>query len=128
MKRLLINDGNVALTHESAYNLQTRPYRPPIGRDFIKRIFIKVLITIEGIKPTIFEPLLPSHWNKEWIVIEHPHIVLFHTKTVVFCKEVISIFITLFSQGQMNEALRIAISKELGFSNRINLDGTEYYK
>ena len=47
---------------------------------------------------------------------------------VVFCKEEISIFFTLFSQGQMNEALRIEISKELGFSNRINLDGTEYYK
>lgn len=96
--------------------------------DFIKRIFIKALITIEGIKPTFFEPLLPFHWNKEWIVIDHPHIVLFHSKTVVFCKEEISIFFTLFSQGQMNEALRIEISKELGFSNRINLDGTEYYK
>ena len=118
----------LARRNGQTYKLQTRPYRPPIGRDFIKRIFIKALITIEGIKPTFFEPLLPSHCNKEWIVIEHPHIVLFHTKTVVFCKEVISIFFTLFSQGQMNEALRIAISKQLGFSNRINLDGTEYYK
>lgn len=118
----------LARRNGQTYKLQTRPYRPPIGRDFIKRIFIKALITIEGIKPTFFEPLLPSHCNKEWIVIEHPHIVLFHTKTVVFCKEVISVFFTLFSQGQMNEALRIAISKELGFSNRINLDGTEYYK
>lgn len=52
-----------------------------------------------------------------------------YSLTVVFCKELTGIFFfTLFSQGQMNEALRIAISKELGFSDRINLDGTEYYE
>ncbi|CAH3136885.1 unnamed protein product, partial [Porites lobata] len=40
--------------------------------------------------------------------------------SLVFCLKAVD-------EGQMNEALRIAISKELGFSNRINLDGTEYY-
>ena len=74
------------------------------------------MINIEGIKPITIKNRLPQ---------SHLHIVLSHTKTVVFCEELI---ITLFSQGQMNESLRIAISKELGFSDRINLDGTEYYK
>ncbi|CAH3016273.1 unnamed protein product [Porites evermanni] len=40
--------------------------------------------------------------------------------SLVFCLKAVD-------EGQMNEALRIAISKELGFSNRINLEGTEYY-
>ena len=38
------------------------------------------------------------------------------------------IFCLFLLIGQMNEALRKALSQELGFSGRIDVEGTEYFE
>ena len=49
---------------------------------------------------------------------------------ILLSKAFVSIFFFVFFLliGQMNEALRQALSQELGFSGRIDVEGTEYFE